>query len=98
MEPAPGIAIVGLGGIFPGAATLEQFWSNIRNGVDTAREVPPGRWLLDVVDAYDPRPGMTDKVYSRRGCFIEDFRLDPAGLNIDPSLIETLDPMFHLAL
>ena len=40
------VAIVGIGGIFPGAPHLEQFWDNIRNGRSAAREVPDGRWLL----------------------------------------------------
>ena len=33
------IAIVGLGGIFPGAADLETFWRNIANGVDSGQPV-----------------------------------------------------------
>ena len=39
------VAIVGIGGIFPQSATIEQFWANVKNGIDTAREVPPGRWM-----------------------------------------------------
>jgi acyl transferase domain-containing protein/3-hydroxymyristoyl/3-hydroxydecanoyl-(acyl carrier protein) dehydratase len=92
------VAIVGVGGIFPQSPTLKHFWAKIRDGVDTAREVPPGRWLLTMEDAFDPRPGQPDKVISKHGCFIENFRLDPEGLDINPALLEQLDPMFHLAL
>ncbi len=54
------IAIVGLGGLFPGADStsdhqsgqhLDQFWKNIQSGRDCSREVPTGRWLLDKADA-----------------------------------------------
>ena len=98
MSEANRIAIVGLGAIFPESPAPELLWNNVVRGVDTAREPPPGRWLLDPADAYDPRIPAPDKVYSKHGCFIEDFTLDPAGLDIDPDLVEELDPMFHLAL
>lgn len=40
------IAIIGMGGVFPGAADLRTFWSNIAQARDMAREVPPGRGSL----------------------------------------------------
>ncbi len=92
------VAIVGIGGIFPGSPDLRRFWANIVEGVATACEVPPGRWSLDPRDAYDPRVGRPDHVYSTRGCFVEDFRFDPEGLDLDPSLVARLDPVFHLSL
>jgi len=92
------VAIVGIGGIFPAAPDLQRFWANIVGGVATAREVPPGRWRLDPLDAYDPRVGWPDHVYSTRGCFVEGFRFDPEGLAIDPALAARLDPVFQLSL
>src|SRR3954452_25574690 len=92
------VAIVGIGGIFPGSPDLERFWENIAGGVDATREVPPGRWAIEASEAYDPRVGQPDRVYSTRGGFIEDFRLDPEGLDLDPGLLGRLDPMFQLAL
>src|SRR4051794_37345335 len=98
MQESERIAIVGMGGIFPGAPDLDRFWANVAGGVDSTREVPPGRWLLDVADAYDARVGVPDRVYSTRGGFVEGFQLDPVGLDLDPDLIGRLDPMVHLAL
>src|SRR5205085_8807168 len=72
--------------------------SNIRIGLNAAREPPPGRWLLSMHDAFDPRIPQPDKVYSKRGCFVEDFQLDPDGLDVDRTLLHQLDPVFHLAL
>ena len=92
------VAIVGIGGIFPEAPDLERFWANIVAGVATAREVPAGRWRLDPRDAYDPRVGLPDHVYSTRGCFITDFSFDPEGLSIDPALASRLDPVWQLSL
>lgn len=92
------IAIVGIGGIFPDAQTLDQFWTNITQGHSAAREVPPGRWPLELDDIYAPERGLPDKVYSKRGCYITDFEFDFERLQLDPTLIPQLDPVFHLAL
>ncbi len=35
------IAIVGMAGRFPGAANVDEFWQNIRNGVDSIRPLTP---------------------------------------------------------
>ena len=94
------VAIIGVGGIFPESPTLRRFWDNIVAKVDTSRQPPDGRWLLPVKDVYDPQVGAADKVYSKKGCFI-DTETDPAhipGLDIDPDFLAQLDPMFRLLL
>ncbi len=98
MGPEGTIAIVGIGGLFPGADTLEQFWANVRDCVDATSDVPPARWLIDPAQAFNPRIALLDHVYSRRGGFVNRPRLDPAGLDLDGLLLERLDPLFHLAL
>ena len=92
------IAIVGIGGIFPNAPTLDAFWQHIERGVSAARDVPDGRWPLPLAEIYHPQRGLIDHVYSKRGCYITEFALDAAGLRLDPALIAQLDPVFHLAL
>lgn len=92
------IAIVGIGGIFPASPNLQQFWYNIVNKVNASAEIPKGRWPVDVDDVYSTQKGVKDKVYSRRACFIDDFKLDTSGLNIDPDFLLKLDPLFHLAI
>lgn len=96
-RPEP-IAIVGAGGIFPDALTLERYWENLVARRCAARDVPAGRWPLDPREAFDPARGAPDKVYSLKACFIEGFRFDPAGLALDPEWASALDPVFHLAL
>jgi len=91
------IAIVGIGGIFPGAKNLEQFWENILASKDCSREPPEGRWLLSLEDAYASESA-PDKVYSRRACFVDDFDFNPDDYEIDKRFLESLDPMFHLLL
>ncbi len=92
------VAIVGIGGIFPGAPDLGTFWKNIANGIDSGRNVPKDRWFLSPETAFDRDGPKPDRVYSTWGCFIEDFQFDPTGLNLDRNLLVKLDPLFHLGL
>ncbi|MBU0616331.1 MAG: polyketide synthase, partial [Planctomycetes bacterium] len=97
MAEATPIAIVGLGGIFPGALDLATFARNIFAKIDVTRPVPPGRWILDPHDALDPQPG-PDTAYCDRGCFVEGFSFDPAGLALESELLRDLDPLYLLVL
>ena len=47
MKHGQSVAIVGVGGIFPMSPTLDRFWETISGNVDTSRQPPQGRWLLD---------------------------------------------------
>jgi acyl transferase domain-containing protein/3-hydroxymyristoyl/3-hydroxydecanoyl-(acyl carrier protein) dehydratase len=98
MGQADAVAIVGYGGVFPGADGPEQFWTNIVQGVDATTEVPPGRWLLGRAEVFDPAGPRLDKVYSTRGGFVPDLPLECAGLDLDPELLHRLDPVFQLAI
>ncbi|MEE8541653.1 MAG: polyketide synthase [Desulfobacterales bacterium] len=95
--PWPSIAVVGMAGVFPGASDIDQFWHNIINKKDSVIDIPEERWIVppDVVWADAPVP---DKTYSRRACLIRDFRFNPVGFPIDPGLLESLDPLYHLVL
>ena len=95
--PEP-IAIVGLGGVLPGAPTLDDFWNVVEAGVDTASDPPPDRWCLHVDRVYSRDQAQPDRVHSRRACFIRDFQLEIQGIDLPTELVESLDPMVHLAL
>jgi acyl transferase domain-containing protein len=92
------IAIVGMGGVFPGARSLDEFWQIIATGRDTSRPAPAGRWRLNPADILHPTPGTPDRVYTDRACFIEGFVFDPAGLAVDRDLLAQLDLVVHLLL
>jgi len=98
IDPSERVAVVGIGGVFPGAPDPETFWSNVAAGVDSTTGVPAGRWSLGPADAFDPAVAAADRVYATRGGFVGGFRFDPEGLDIDPALATRLDPAFHLAL
>ncbi len=95
------IAIVGLGGVFPRARNVREFWQNIAAGIDAIGDVPPGRWVLDPADAIAPRSAAKlpdDHVPHGRGGYVGDFALDPEGLDLDAELLVRLDLSVQFAL
>src|SRR5262245_1064939 len=97
-EPGNAIAIVGIGGIFAASESPDRLWAHVLAGADVTREVPRDRWLVDPAEALDPRVARPDHVYTTRGGFVGPIRFDPTGTDLDPALVERLDPVFHLAL
>lgn len=88
------IAIIGLAGIYPQAASIEMFWQNIVEGVDTITEVPLSRWNHDALTS---ESGLG--VYSRWGGFIEHAaRFDAEFFGITPREAELMDPQERLFL
>jgi acyl transferase domain-containing protein len=92
------IAIVSMGGLFPGASSPERLWQQVLAAADGSREVPPGRWLLDPQSAYDPAIARPDRVYSLRGYFLDEIPQNFDELALSAELLAQLDPVFHLAL
>src|SRR5687768_7095683 len=96
-QPQTGlVAIVGLGCVLPDANNVEEFWTNIKNGRNSVREVPKERW--DPALYYSPDHLAPDKTYSKIGAFITGFKLDPRAFRIPPSVIKSLDESQQWAL
>src|SRR5712691_922818 len=96
MATEPQIAIVGLGGLFPGAADLDQFWANVAAGVDASTDVPRGRWALDPDAVLASGTAVPDRVPTSRGYYIDQIPIESDGLNISSEFLGRLDPVFHL--
>lgn len=96
MKKTP-IAIVGLSGVFPGANDSDAFWENIVNGVDSICDVPDNRWIVKPDSVISPVV-KHDKVLSKKAGLISDFLFEPHDLSIDSTLLNSLDPMFHILL
>ncbi len=97
------VAIIGMAAVFPGAPDLPTYWSNILTGVDAITTVPPSRWDPSYYDphAYNPHTGVTrhgDRLYCRRGGFVEHASFDPTQFGIMPTAVPNAEPDQLLAL
>ncbi|KFE71837.1 SDR family NAD(P)-dependent oxidoreductase [Hyalangium minutum] len=99
-QPGPGpmdIAIIGVGGVFPGSRSLKDFWRNLEECRDLISEVPAER--------FDWRPHFGDakreahKSVTRWAGFIDGVdRFDPLFFNIAPREAELMDPKQRIFL
>ncbi|WP_034411831.1 SDR family NAD(P)-dependent oxidoreductase [Derxia gummosa] len=94
---ATDIAIIGIAGRYPGADSLDAFWTLLADGVDAVTEVPPERWALPPADATAGRAKRGD--YARWGSFLDGVdRFDPLFFGIAPREAERMDPQERLFL
>jgi polyketide-type polyunsaturated fatty acid synthase PfaA len=93
---ADGIAVVGIGALFPGALDAADFWRNLLGARELMRDVPAGYWLPQ--DFYDPDPRAVDKVYCKRGAFLDPVDFDPMKYGVPPKLLPSTDTCQLLAL
>jgi len=91
MNEPKAIAVVGLGAVLPDAPDAATFWTNIREGRYSIRDVPPSRW--NPAFYFDSDPSAVDKTYSKIGAWVNDFRFDPfqMGIAIPPRVLAVMD-------
>lgn len=89
------VAIVSMAGRFAGASTIEQFWQNIRNGVESVRDLTEDEMVTAGVSLDEIRaPG-----YVARAAPLDDTDLFDAGLfNMSPRDAAVFDPQHRVFL
>jgi acyl transferase domain-containing protein/acyl carrier protein len=93
--PPHAVAIVGLGGRFPGAADLEQFWRNLMDGVDVLQAFSDD----DLAEAGVPEALRRNPAYVRAGTVLEGVELFDAGFfGLSPREAQVLDPQQRMFL
>ncbi len=92
------IAIVGMGGVFPGAPSVAALWDVVREGRDVTQDVPAERWVLPPEQALAPGDAKPDRVYAGRAGLLAPFEVDRAKLDLLPSELRALDPAVHVLL
>lgn len=94
------IAIIGLCGRYPQAATLDVFWKNLEAGKDCVTEIPPERWPLEgFFHAHLEEAVAQRKSFGKWGGFLESFsEFDPLFFNISPREALGMDPQERLFL
>jgi polyketide synthase PksL len=91
------IAIIGISGKYPMADNLDEFWNNLKVGMDCITDIPQERW--DVLKDYTTDRSQFGKIFSKWGGFIKNADLfDAKFFNISPREAEFLDPQEKLFL
>ncbi len=90
------LAIIGMGGVFPGAKDIDQFWERLLEGYDRTQPVPADRYPIDRY--YSPGSTRKDKSYTNLGCFLDALPLPSAAMKIPPAAWQAIDPSHVLCL
>ena len=89
------VAVVGMAGRFPGAPTIERFWQNLRDGVESRTVFTDEELLAAGVS----RAGLTHPKLVRSGFILDDIAgFDAAFFGINPREAEVLDPQHRIFL
>lgn len=94
------IAIIGLDGRYPGADNVNEFWENLKNGVNSITEIPEERWSISEFFDSDRQECVgKGKSYSKWGGFVKDVdEFDPLLFNVTPQVARDLDPQERIFL
>ena len=91
------IAIIGMSCRYPGAKNWREFWDNLKNGVDSVTEAPPGRW--EEKDWYHPEPEHPGTSYSKCAGFLDEIdKFDPLFFEISPGEAKFIEPQQRIFL
>lgn len=91
------IAVIGIGGILPGANNLEEYWDNLMQEKSLIREIPPERWTWQ--STHLTELSESEQECLKWGGFIENVdQFDSKFFNITPLEAELMDPQIRLLL
>ncbi len=95
IDEADGIAIVGMAGRFPGARNIDEFWRNLRNGVEAISLFTEEELRSAGVDS----ALLNDPSYVRANATLEDTELfDASFFGINHREAEIMDPQHRIFL
>lgn len=88
-----GIAIIGMAGRFPGAKNIDQFWQNLRDGVESITIFSDQELGSSGIDP----EVLSSPNYVKAGAVLEDIELfDASFFGFNPREAEITDPQHRL--
>ncbi len=84
------IAVIGMGGIFPGANNVNEYWRNIKSGETFFQTMPKRLWHLD--NFHSESRNVSEKTYTTTGAFIEGFEFPFLKYKLPPNTMKGVDP------
>jgi len=87
------IAVIGMAGRFPGAKTIDEFWENLKNGVESISFFSDE----ELKEAGIDETLLIDPLYVRAKGVLEDMEyFDHSFFNYSPKEAEIMDPQFRI--
>ncbi|MGC9779110.1 MAG: acyltransferase domain-containing protein [Candidatus Heimdallarchaeota archaeon] len=93
-----GIAVIGLGCVFPDAPNIKTYWKNILKKVYSIKEISKKRWHGDINLFYSEDRNMPNKTYAKIAAEIEDLKFNSIEFKIPPKVTITMGKTQKLAL
>lgn len=89
------IAVIGMDGKFPGAKNLDEFWQNLKNGIESVRSFTDE----ELLEAGISQTELDDENYVKANPVLDDIDcFDAEFFNYSPSEASILDPQQRLFL
>ncbi|MEH2211068.1 SDR family NAD(P)-dependent oxidoreductase [Nostoc sp.] len=89
------IAIIGMAGRFPGAKNIDQFWQNLRDGVESISSFTDEELISSGIES----AVFSDSNYVKAGGILEDVELfDASFFGFSPREAEMMDPQHRVFL
>ncbi|HRE20340.1 MAG TPA: beta-ketoacyl synthase N-terminal-like domain-containing protein, partial [Rhabdaerophilum sp.] len=90
-------AVIGVATRLPGAGSVDAYWTLLREGRNSVRARPHGRWSVErFLRTGEPEPGFT---YTFAGGYLDDpAAFDPVPFGISPRESQQMDPQQRLLL
>lgn len=92
------IAIVGMGCLFPGAESPEEFWHNLRAEVDITSPLSEIETGVDPSVYFDKEKGKIDRINYVKNGHIRGFDFDSQNYKLPQEYLDSLDPLFKWTL
>ncbi|MEA2070463.1 MAG: beta-ketoacyl synthase N-terminal-like domain-containing protein [Asgard group archaeon] len=93
-----GVAIVGIGCIFPDALNKDAFWKNIVNKKYSIHEIPAKRWDDQVDLFFSENRTEADKSYTKLAATVDSFHFDSLQFKIPPKTADSIGRVQKMAL
>ncbi|MGD6960808.1 beta-ketoacyl synthase N-terminal-like domain-containing protein [Fictibacillus phosphorivorans] len=92
-----GIAVIGIACRLPGANNKDEFWWNLKNGVNSIKDIPTDRW--DINKYYSSNFEKDNKTISKWCGLLNDVNMfDNKFFNISPREANHMDPQQRILL
>ncbi|NEQ87162.1 MAG: polyketide synthase, partial [Moorea sp. SIO2I5] len=89
------VAIIGMAGRFPGAKSTEEFWQNLRDGIESVTTFSDEDLIASGVDS----AVLQDPNYVKAGAFLEEAEFfDAFFFGFNPREAEVIDPQQRVFL